>query len=334
MIHMKTPESDDSFDSFDPSDRYAQYAEDQEQPRGRRSSKEKKKPAKARDADGAELKQVNGELQIATTYEPSRHEATWLLQSLDQFFREQVITDILFHVKGGKEASVYCCQAHSSTGYELVAAKVYRPKQFRSMRNDALYREGRALITAQGRAMMEERGRQTQRPDRRTMRAVASKSAFGQSVLHTSWLSYEFAFMEQMFRAGGAVPAPVACGENAVIMSFVGDLQGAAPTLNSVQLNREQAKRMLATTLENIELMLRHGFIHGDLSAYNLLYWQDDVMLIDFPQVSDAHANPHAEAMLTRDLERICDYFGRMGAPANPRALAIDLWEQFLRNEA
>ena len=44
-----------------------------------------------------------------------------------------------FNVKSGKEATVYCCQAHPSTGAKLLAAKVYRSRNNRSFKNDVIY---------------------------------------------------------------------------------------------------------------------------------------------------------------------------------------------------
>jgi RIO kinase 1 len=52
----------------------------------------------------------------------------------------------------GKEATVYCCEAHPSTGVEYLAAKVYRPRMFRSLRNDAIYRFSRVQRDEQGQA--------------------------------------------------------------------------------------------------------------------------------------------------------------------------------------
>ena len=74
---------------------------------------------------------------------PARQERAWLLGYLEEFYKNQIITDILGKVRGGKEATVYCCAAHPSTGFELIAAKVYRPAMFRNLRNDAAYRQGR-----------------------------------------------------------------------------------------------------------------------------------------------------------------------------------------------
>ena len=59
---------------------------------------------------------------------PAGHERAWLLSYLEEFYNDQMITDILGKVRGGKEATVYCCAAHPSTGLDLIAAKVYRPR--------------------------------------------------------------------------------------------------------------------------------------------------------------------------------------------------------------
>jgi RIO kinase 1 len=323
---LTEPSSPDISELIHPYERYDPDSDETFRPR-RRAPKREAAPAKQRKHEAAP--ETAGGGGLTTTYQPSRHEAGWLFDSLGGFFTEELITDVLYHVKGGKEASVYCCRAEPSTGVELLAAKVYRPKQFRSLSNDAMYREGRALMTAQGRALLGERGRQAQRPDRRMMKAVAGKSAFGQAILHGSWLSYEFSFLERMYRAGASVPKPVAIGENAILMGFIGDEQMAAPTIGGVHLDRREAKALLDDVLNSIELMLVEGFVHGDLSAYNIMYWQGKVVLIDFPQVTDLHGNPHAREILWRDVTRVCEYFARQGAYRNPDTIAGELWDRY-----
>ena len=115
-----------------------------------------------------------------TTYTPGRYEALWLLDSLRTFFDQALITDVLRSVKGGKEASVYCCAAEPATGLDLLAAKVYRPRMFRTLRNDSLYRQGRDLLTAGGRAVKNT--------DHRIMRAIGKKTDYGVHVMQYSWL--------------------------------------------------------------------------------------------------------------------------------------------------
>lgn len=261
------------------------------------------------------------------TYKPARYEAVWLLDSLRGFFDLGLLSDVLAQVKGGKEASVYRCRASeafveaNNLKTDLIAAKVYRPRQFRNLRNDATYKQGRAIL--------KENGSAAKKTDHRLMRAVGKKTAFGAQVSHTSWLMYEFTTLEELYAAGAAVPQGFAAGENAILMSYVGDEHRAAPTLNEVTLTPQEALPLFREVLRNIDLLLQSGWIHGDLSAYNILYWNGAVTLIDFPQVTDSRANSEAYNILRRDVQRVCDYFGDYGVRVSPGAITHELWSRY-----
>jgi RIO kinase 1 len=255
------------------------------------------------------------------TYHPSRHEEGWLLDSLGAFYDQSLITDVLYVVRGGKEATVYCCAAHPSTGVELVAAKVYRPRVFRQIRNDGLYREGRDLLTAEGRAV--------RKTDHRILRAVGKKTSFGVQVAHTSWLMHEYTSLQTLYAAGAAVPRPIASTENAILMGFCGDERMAAPALSHITLDDAEADVLFQETVRNVEIMLRHDLIHGDLSAYNILYWEGQITLIDFPQVVTSQDNRSAYMILHRDVTRVCEYFERQGVPSDPQAVVDRLWARY-----
>jgi RIO kinase 1 len=253
------------------------------------------------------------------TYRPSRHERVWLLDSLRPLHDQSLITDVQAQVKGGKEASVYRCAAHPALGIPYIAAKVYRPRQFRNLRNDAMYREGRPVLTAEG--------HEVKKTDSRIMRALGKKTDFGVAVQHTSWLMYEYSTLELLRKAGANVPAVYGSAENAIAMEYIGDGDRAAPTLSEVRLTPEQASPLFHSVLRNIELMLRNDRIHGDLSAYNILYWEGRATLIDFPQVTLRRSNPHAESIFERDVTRVCEYFARQGVPVgDPAERAARLW--------
>lgn len=59
--------------------------------------------------------------------------------TLDAFVDLGLITEVLYPIKSGKEATVYACRAHPDTGAEFLAAKVYKRIRDRSFRNDASY---------------------------------------------------------------------------------------------------------------------------------------------------------------------------------------------------
>jgi RIO kinase 1 len=118
--------------------------------------------------------------------------------------------------------------------------------------------------------------------------------------------------------------------ENSILMTYYGDEYEPAPTLNRISLGRAEAKLLFEEVIWNIELMLRHNLIHGDLSPYNILYWDAKVILIDFPQVVNSHQNPQAEFILRRDVERVCDYFARFGVKTRTQSLADQLWANYV----
>ena len=240
------------------------------------------------------------------SYTPARFEGGFLKNSLQPFYGQDQIVDVMALVKGGKEASVYRCGAHPTMGVEWIAAKVYRPRQFRNLCNDALYREGRQLLTSEG-------GRhQVVNPrDERVAKAVGKKSFFGVQVRHTSWLMYVFSALQTLHVAGAPVPTPYGVGENAILMEYIGDERMAAPTRHAVRLQDDEARPLFDRTLESIVLMLQKCPVHGDLSAFKILYWQGEIKLIDFPQVIESQTNRSAQEVLNRDVERICQYFSR-----------------------
>jgi RIO kinase 1 len=100
----------------------------------------------------------------------------------------------------------------------------------------------------------------------------------------------------------------------------------AAPTLNLVALEREEAPALFARLLRNVEIMLAQRVVHGDFSAYNVLYWEGEVKIIDFPQVVDPAQNRDAYLLFKRDVERLCQYFARYGVASQPTRLARELW--------
>ena len=270
----------------------------------------------------ADLGEVTGQdAEFGTTYTPSRHEEGWLLSSLHAFFEDAWISDVLARVRGGKEASVYRCQAHARTEMSLVAAKVYRPHMFRSLRNDAMYREGREVLAGDGHVVKKS--------DARIMRALGKKTGFGLQVAHTSWLMHEYTTMSWLYAEGGAVPRPIAAAENAILMEYLGDARRAAPTLNEVSLGPAEARRLFDVTMHTVHLMLQRGVVHGDLSAYNILYWEGAIAVIDFPQITALEGNRSARRILERDVTRTCDYFAAQGVDCDPDALAEDLWQRY-----
>lgn len=248
------------------------------------------------------------EQEILTEQDPVK-------EALEHFFTEGLITEVLHAVKSGKEATVYCCQAHPSTGVQLLAAKVYRSRNNRGFKNDAIYQEGRLIL------------------DRRVRRAVQNKSRFGREAQFGMWVDYEFAALDALYKAGADIPRPFARSSSAILMEYLGDHQRPAPSLQNVELPRDEVYPVFDRLMRNIELWLANNYVHADLSAYNVLYWQNQVRIIDFPQAVNPRFNPNARSLLTRDIENICRYMARYGLERDGHAIADRLWRRFKNSE-
>jgi len=250
------------------------------------------------------------------TYKAARFEEAWLLDSLVDIAQHQWISDVLRKVKGGKEASVYLCRSGAAIDAPLVAAKVYRPRSLRNLKNDGQYRTGRQDLDESGNAIVDDGA----------LHAMKKRTAYGEELRHQSWIAYEYQTLETLHQAGADVPRPYAMEKNAILMDYIGDIANAAPTLNSVRLEPDEVEPLFDRLLRDIDLLLASQRIHGDLSAYNVLYWDGDITLIDFPQVVQPESNPAAWTIFLRDVTRVCQYFASQGLRRDPRKLATELW--------
>lgn len=252
------------------------------------------------------------------TYQAARFEQGWLLDSLGHLFEQQWISDVVSKIKVGKEASVYLCRSGDQVQEPLLAVKIYRPSILRSLKNDHLYRLGRAVL--------DEDEHQVKDPG--MLKALHQKSGFGVQVQLQSWIAHEFKTLKRLQAAEADVPRVYAMGQSAILMDYLGDEDQPAPTLNSVNLKPGQVKPLYERMIDNIRIMLGLGIVHADLSAYNVLYQPERITLIDFPQVIQADSHPAGYALFQRDVRRICDYFASQGLPCNPDRLAEGLWRE------
>lgn len=231
---------------------------------------------------------------------------------LQLFADELWIEDILYELKSGKEATAYCCSGGPTSGVALLAAKVYRPVESRGFRNDAIYQQGR-----------------TDAMSRRDRMAYERKTHFGMELRFGAWVEHEYKTLERFHAAGADVPRPIHRTGEAVLMEFIGDEDGPAPALYQISLDPDEAQHHFRRVLWNIETFLACDRIHGDLSAYNILYHQGRAVVIDVPQAIDPKVNHNAPELLERDVHNVCAYFRKYGVRSDPSRIAGDLWMRY-----
>jgi RIO kinase 1 len=225
-------------------------------------------------------------------------------------------------VKSGKEAQVNLVERVGADGRScLIARKRYLPRhvtqkgQLEAMgvqrasafRHDVQYREGRQFRKSRDR------------------RAIERMSTYGKKLLQDRWTGTEHDVMSQLWHAGAAVPYPIAYADDIFDLEYVGSWEMAAPQLSAARLTRAQLVDAFEQLLAGLRTITAAGFAHGDLSSYNLLWWEDRLWFIDFPQSIDVAANLQGIDFLHRDVLNVCEWFQRRGLAVDAEVVFADL---------
>jgi RIO kinase 1 len=243
---------------------------------------------------------------------------TWLI---DDFFTD---TD-LGVIATGKEGEVSLVErtARDDDRSHLLARKRYRPRTIShkgelqelgferapTFANDIIYRDGRNY------------GRRS-----RDRRAVETMTKYGKELVKQRWLGHEYEVMTAAWEAGASVPYPVGYDDDGgLLLEYIGDITQAAPRLAQARLERAALADAWEQLQESLRLVVETGWVHADLSAYNALWWDGQLLLIDFPQAVDLVGSPHGFDLLHRDVLNVCTWFGRRGIEADGEALFAEL---------
>ena len=228
----------------------------------------------------------------------------------EHFFDEGLIESVLRPIKSGEEASVHLCRANQrTTGEELVALKAYHPLDRRDFRDESMYRDGEWI------------------KERRVRVALEKKTRFGREVQGMIWVDREWETLRALSTGGAPVPRPIERTGDAILMTYIGDDEFAAPQLRSYDVeDTDETEALVAQVLRAIERMLFLNVVHGDLSPYNVLVWNGLVTVIDLPQAVDPRKNRHARAFLERDIQRICEWASHRGVHRPAGRISADLW--------
>ncbi len=234
--------------------------------------------------------------------------------ALRQFFDDGTIDGYERVLSEGKEAVVHLVSKSGSAGKQYYAAKVYKKMEERGFRNRADYLVTQNVL------------------GRRALLAIRKKSAFGKRVEEGMWQDRETGYLEELHAAGADVPMLVKGGSNSFLMEYFGSGEDRALKLIEAKKEIRDPRGVFERLLHNIELFLSCNIVHGDLSPYNILYYRDRGVIIDFPQASDPDRNPNAAELLLRDICNICDFFGKLGVTSNPEAIFSEMWGKYQMN--
>lgn len=210
-------------------------------------------------------------------------------------------------LKSGKEADVHLVERSLDDAINVLAAKRYRKFEDRLFRNDARYRTGRRT------------------GESRLDKAMAQGNRAGMAFRARLWLETEFEALCRLWSAGLPVPYPVQRLDNELMLELIGSTDQAAPRLVHARLDRAELRQAWAQLVEALHAMVHCGIVHGDLSAYNILWNHGQIVIIDFPQSVDPIAHPEGISLLDRDVTNVTNWFGRRGIECDAAALFSSL---------
>lgn len=217
-------------------------------------------------------------------------------------------------LKSGKEADAFLLERadpHHPDSAVIMVAKRYRTSEHRSFQRSAAYTEGRSTRRS------------------RDERALKRKSTWGRTVAQSAWANAEWAALVRCHELGLPVPYPVQIDGTELLMEWI-CIEGEEGYETAPRLAQTRPDRILLAGLfdqlrEAMHTLAQAGFVHGDLSAYNLLVAGERLVVIDLPQVVDLAGNAAGPDFLLRDCTNVCTWFRSRGLDVDEQALYAEL---------
>jgi|TARA_B100001964_G_C14189408_1_gene580270 RIO kinase 1 len=125
-----------------------------------------------------------------------------------------------------------------------------------------------------------------------------------------AWVQREYRNLMNSREAQVSVPLPITFSNNVLVLEFVGKNDKIAQMLkDDIPKNKKQ---FFDKVIDNIRKMYKAGIVHADLSAFNILNFNETPVFIDMSQATLLR-HPRAEEFLARDIKNICAFFNKIG---------------------
>lgn len=193
----------------------------------------------------------------------------------------------LIEVRSGKEATVF----KTVGAGKVYALKIYVDPENRAFKHTEDYLEGKFVKSHS------------------LKRGISRGSGFAKKAVHENWVKREYVLLKKMYDLNAGVPAVYDWTSTSILMDFIGNEEDPAPRLIDVVIEKDEAERYFQLVIHFMKTALKAGIVHSDLSAYNILVWENSIFIIDLPQAVDTRQSPNVEKLLKRDIDNVVSYF-------------------------
>ncbi len=128
-----------------------------------------------------------------------------------------------------------------------------------------------------------------------------------------TWAQREYRNLLIARRANVKVPTAFGVENNVLVMEFIGNKE-PAPKLKD--LPPKAPKKFFEQIVWNMKALYKGSLVHGDLSHFNILNYNEIPVFIDLSQAT-VLKNENSRYLLERDVKNICTYFRKLGIKAN-----------------
>jgi RIO kinase 1 len=128
-----------------------------------------------------------------------------------------------------------------------------------------------------------------------------------------TWAEKEMRNLKRLYSMNIMVPMPFLLKSHVLIMEFLGNNGWCAPRLKDATLTMDELYQCYQKICLDMRIMYQDcNLVHGDLSEYNLLWFEGSVRVIDVSQ-SVEQAHPFAIEFLRKDVSNITEFFAKKG---------------------
>ncbi|KAJ9163893.1 hypothetical protein P3X46_023515 [Hevea brasiliensis] len=128
-----------------------------------------------------------------------------------------------------------------------------------------------------------------------------------------TWAEKEMRNLMRLKAAGIRCPTPYLLRLHVLVMEFIGKAGWAAPRLKDAALSLDKLREAYVEMIIAMRTLYQKcKLVHGDLSEYNILYFEGHLYVIDVSQAVDLD-HPHALDFLREDCVHVSDFFKKHG---------------------
>lgn len=189
-----------------------------------------------------------------------------------KFLRNDTISVVNGCISTGKEANVYHCSTKDPNVH--VALKIYKTSIL-------VFKDRTSYTLGEFRFRRGYKGKNPRK-------------------MVTAWAEKEVRNLNRIYNTGKIFcPKPIMQKNNCLLMSFIGDGETPAPRLKDAYgLSVKTWGKLYLQTMKFVRIMFQEcRLVHADLSEYNMLYFNENVYIIDVSQ-SVEHDHPNALVVL------------------------------------